>query len=187
MRRSGIKQPLMVLCCILSLNGARILILECLWCCIQAGEYTTHAQASCADLGPCMQGFTARLHSQLQAVEADVAELCRAARVAGPGPGTPMSQVLERPQQQEEEISELDLSAAPLPPTEHVVDEGAAPMGTGYEILLQVCPALPAWELLHRHSTDENRNSTLCAAVVVHHQGQVPYFEVSVTGGPGCN
>ena len=48
-----------------------------------------------------------------------------------------MSQILER-QQEEEVAPKLDLSAAPLPSTEHVVDEGAAPEGTGYEILLQV-------------------------------------------------
>ncbi len=86
-----------------------------------------------------LQEYTARLQSQLQALEADLADLCRAAWAAGPGPGTPMSQVLER---QEEEVvtPELDLSAAPLPPTEHVVDEGTAPEGTGYEILLQVQP-----------------------------------------------
>ena len=70
-------------------------------------------------------------------MEADVAELCKAAWAAGPGPGTPMSQILER-QQEEEVAPKLDLSAAPLPSTEHVVDEGAAPEGTGYEILLQV-------------------------------------------------
>ena len=69
-------------------------------------------------------------------MEADVAELCKAAWAAGPGPGTPMSQILER-QPEEGEIPKLDLSAAPLPP-KHVVDEGAAPEGTGYEILLQV-------------------------------------------------
>lgn len=65
-----------------------------------------------------------------------MAELCKAARAAGPGPGSLMAQAVER--QQEQSPAELDLSAAPLPPTEHVVDEGAAPEGTGYEILLQV-------------------------------------------------
>ena len=83
-----------------------------------------------------LQEFTALLRSQLQAVEADVADLCRAAWAAGPGPGTLMSQVLRR--QEGDVIPELDLSRAPLPPTEHVVDEHAAPEGTGYEILLQV-------------------------------------------------
>ena len=72
-----------------------------------------------------------------------MAELCRAARAAGPGPGSLMAQVLER--QQEQAPAELALSAAPLPPTEHVVDEGAAPEGTGYEILLQVMLAFCKW------------------------------------------
>ena len=49
-----------------------------------------------------------------------------------------MAQVLEW--QEEEARPELDLSTAPLPPTEHVVDEGASPEATGYEILLQVPP-----------------------------------------------
>ncbi len=89
-----------------------------------------------------LQEFTARLHSQLQAVEADLADLCRAAWAEGPGPCTPMSRVLTR--QEEEVVPELDLSTAPLPPTEHVVDEGAGPEGTGYEILLQVQPCLCA-------------------------------------------
>ena len=84
----------------------------------------------------CLQELTARLRSQLQAVEADVAELCQAAWAAGPAPGSLMAQALKR--QQEDIPAGLDLSAAPLPPTEHVVDEGAAPEGTGYEILLQV-------------------------------------------------
>ena len=69
-------------------------------------------------------------------MEADVAELCQAARAAGPGPGSLMARVLER--RQEDDLAGLDLSAAPLPPREHVKDEGAAPEGTGYEILLQV-------------------------------------------------
>ena len=90
-------------------------------------------------VGP-LQELTARLHRQLRAVEADVAELCQAARAAGPGPGSLMAQaVAER--QQEQSPAGLDLSAAPLPPTEHVVDEGAAPEGSGYEILLQVLPS----------------------------------------------
>ncbi|CAL5229985.1 g13418 [Coccomyxa viridis] len=83
-----------------------------------------------------LQEYTARLQSQLQAVEADLADLCRAAWAAGPGPGTPMSQVLDR-QEEDVIVPELDLASAPLPPTEHVVDEGAAPEGTGYEIMLQ--------------------------------------------------
>lgn len=49
-----------------------------------------------------------------------------------------MIQVLEK--QEDEALPELDLSTAPLPPTEHVVDEGASPEATGYEILLQVPP-----------------------------------------------
>ena len=51
--------------------------------------------AGCGFFKPLIhaQEFTARLHSQLQAVEADVTELCRAAWAAGPGPGTPMAQV----------------------------------------------------------------------------------------------
>ena len=55
-------------------------------------------------------------------------------------PGSLMAQAVA--QQQEQSPTELDLSAALPPPTEHVVDEGAAPEGTGYEILLQVqqCP-----------------------------------------------
>ena len=65
-----------------------------------------------------------------------MAELCQASRAAGPGPGSLMVQAVER--QQVQSLAALDLSAAPLPPTEHVVDEGAAPEGTGYEILLQV-------------------------------------------------
>ncbi len=51
-----------------------------------------------------------------------------------------MAQVMEK--QQEEALPKLDLSTAPLPPTEHVVDEGASPEGTGYEVLLQVLPLL---------------------------------------------
>ena len=88
-----------------------------------------------------LQEYAARLQSQLQAVEADLADLCRAAWAAGPGPGTPMSQVLDR-QEEDVIVPELDLASAPLPPTEHVVDEGAAPEGTSYEIMLQVRPCL---------------------------------------------
>ncbi len=84
---------------------------------------------------PCgVQSLGQRLREQLQVLEEDLSHTSRAARAAGPIPGSLMTLVMER---SKEQPAALDLWSAPLPPFEQI-EGNTTPEGSGYEILLQV-------------------------------------------------
>lgn len=81
-----------------------------------------------------LQSLGRQLREQLQVIEKDLSAISRAARAAGPVPGSPMALVLER---RKEAPTPVMLPISPAPPREQIEGD-YTPEGSGYEILLQV-------------------------------------------------